>query len=263
MDFDDAFANAAYIADGESYPDKWAIQARSFRQQALCELDIPYGEGARQKYDLFHPPRLAKGVVVFVHGGYWLRFEKSFWSHLAAGPLAHGWAVAIPSYDLCPAVRVAQIAEEISSAIDAISTRVLGPIRLVGHSAGGQLVARMASPATIAPWSDLIAGVVPVSPVADLTDLMQTSMNTDLKITPAEAQSESPVFLPAPQKPTKIWVGAQERPVFLQQAKSLSSAWTCALTIEPAKHHFDVIEALSVPGSALTHAVVGVDGVCI
>lgn len=253
MDLDDAYANAAYIPDGDAYPDKWAVQAAAFRAQAVCELDLPYGETPRQRFDLFHPPRLAKGVVIFVHGGYWLRFDKSFWSHLAAGPLAHGWAVAMPSYDLCPDVRIAQIGEQITAAIGVIADRLPGPLRLVGHSAGGQLVARVMARRTR--WQDRVARVVPISPVADLAPLMQTSMNTDLRIDTAEAAEESPVHLPAPAAPVTVWVGAAERPAFLEQAALLSDAWHCPLITAPGLHHFNVIEDLADPDSQLTHAV--------
>ena len=253
MDFDDAYANAAYIPGGDGYPDKWARLAAAFRAQALCELDLPYGESARQRFDLFHPRRLARGVVIFVHGGYWLRFDKSFWSHLAAGPLAHGWAVAMPSYDLCPDVRIARIGDQITDAIATIAARVPGPIRLAGHSAGGHLVARVA--ARPAPWLDRVATVVPISPVADLAPLMHTSMNADLHIDAAEAAAESPVHLPAPPVPVTVWVGGAERPAFLEQAGLLSEVWHCPLVTAPGLNHFSVIEDLADPESALTRAV--------
>ncbi len=257
MDLDDAYANAAYIQGADAYPDKWAHAAASFREQALCEIDVPYGETPRQRFDLFHPARLAKGVVVFVHGGYWLRFDKSFWSHLAAGPLAHGWAVAMPSYDLCPDVRIAQIGDQIAAATAVVAARVPGPIRLVGHSAGGQLVARMSAPRVTASWINRLDRIIPISPVADLSPLMRTSMNADLQIDQAEALAESPVHLPAPSVPVTVWVGADERPVFLQQAQALADAWGCTQNIAPKKHHFDVIEDLASPKSKLTRAIFG------
>lgn len=254
MELDDAYANAAYIPGGDAYPDKWAELAAAFRAQAVCELDLPYGETPRQRFDLFHPPRLARGVVIFVHGGYWLRFDKSFWSHLAAGPLAHGWAVAMPSYDLCPDVRISDIGEQIAAAIATIADRVPGPIRLIGHSAGGQLVARVA--ARRAPWLDRLAGVVTVSPVADLAPLMRTSMNADLRIDADEAATQSPVHLPAPSAPVTVWVGAAERPAFLSQATLLSEVWHCPLVVAPDQHHFSVIEDLATPESPLTRALI-------
>lgn len=257
MDLDDAYANAAYIPGGDAYPEKWAQAAEAFRAQTLCELDLVYGESARQKLDLFHPPRLAKGLVVFVHGGYWLRFDKSFWSHLAAGPLAHGWAVAMPSYDLCPDVRITGIGDQVASAISLAADRVPGPLRLAGHSAGGQLVARMTERRFGASWQERVEKVVPISPVADLAPLMQTSMNADLKLDAAEAQSESPVHLPRPRASVTVWVGSDERPVFLEQAEALATAWECDKLIAAGKHHFDVVEDLADPQSALTSALVG------
>ncbi len=255
MKLDDAYANAAYIPGGAEYPDRWAAQAAAFRAGARCEIDLVYGERPRERFDLFHPNRLAKGVMIFVHGGYWLRFDKSYWSHLAAGPLAHGWAVAMPSYDLCPDVGIAQIGDQIAQVIAVIAARVPGPVRLVGHSAGGQLVARMTAPLPGAGWQDRLARVVAVSPVADLAPLMQTSMNGDLGITPDVVASESPVHLPVPQVPVTVWVGGAERPVFLEQAALLAQVWDVLLVTVPDRHHFDVIEDLAAPDSDLTRAV--------
>ena len=255
MELDDAYANTAYIPGADAYPEKWAQAAASFRAQCQCELDLAYGEGPRLRYDLFHPPRLSKGLVVFVHGGYWLRFDKSFWSHLAAGPLAHGWTVAMPSYTLCPEVRITDIRREVMASIASIALRVPGPIRLVGHSAGGHLVARASVPKSGARWQDRLERTVPISPVADLGPLLRTSMNADLKLDEAEVKSESPVCQPKPSVPVTVWVGSDERPVFLEQAEALATAWQCEKVIAAGKHHFDVIEALADPDSALTKAV--------
>ena len=256
MDWDDAYAITAHIPGAEAYPEKWAQAAAAFRDATLCEIDLPYGETARQRFDMFHPQRSAKGLVVFVHGGYWLRFDKSFWSHLAAGPLAHGWAVAMPSYDLCPDVRITEIGNQVAKAIGVAAQRVPGPIRLVGHSAGGHLVARMTARRPGARWQDRLERVVSISPVANLAPLMRTSMNADLKIDPAEAVAESPVLLSVPTVPVTVWVGADERPVFLEQGQALAEAWQCTHVVEPGMHHFNVIEGLADPYGALTQAIV-------
>lgn len=257
MDLDDAYQNAAYIPGGEGYPDKWGAAAAVFRENAICETDLFYGESPRQVFDLFHPSRLSKGVVIFVHGGYWLDFDKSLWSHLAAGPLAGGWTVAMPSYDLCPDVRITDIGRQIMRAIATIADRVPGPIRLIGHSAGGQLVARAAVPHPAARWQDRLEKLVPVSPVADLAPLMQTSMNADLRIDAAEAMAESPVHLPAPQAETTVWVGGNERPAFLAQASALASCWRCRRVVTEGEHHFNIVEALALPDSPLTAEILG------
>ena len=96
---------------------------------------------------------MPKGLVVFIHGGYWLRFDKSFWSHLATGAVEFGYAVAMPTYTLCPEIRISGIVGEIGAAIGKAAGLVDGPIFLTGHSAGGHLASRM-----VAAGSPLAAG---------------------------------------------------------------------------------------------------------
>ena len=251
MDLDDAYANAPYIPEGDAYPAKWAAQAEAFRAEATCECDLVYGETARSRLDIFHPPRLSKGTVVFVHGGYWKAFDKDSWSHLAAGPLAQGWSVAIPSYDLAPQVRIAEITRQVAQAVGFVADRTAGEIRLIGHSAGGHLVARLAQPRLGARWQDRLARVLPVSPLSDLAPLMRTSMNEVLRIDAEEAAAESPLHQPVPRVPVSVWVGGAERPAFLDQARQLSEAWGCPHTVVPGRHHFDVIEMLADPAGEM------------
>jgi hypothetical protein len=56
---------------------------------------------------------------------------------------------------------------------------------------------------------------------------------------------------------THVWVGADERPAFLEQAQLLAKNWQSSLTIEPGKHHFDIISGLEDPESELLEAMLG------
>jgi len=140
MELDDAYANAAHITGADAYPARWAAQAVAFRETESetghARLDHPYGPGEREALDLFLPKGRPAGLCVFVHGGYWLRFDRSYWSHLARGPLARGWAVAMPSYDLCPDVTIAEITRQIACAVTSAAAEIDGPIALTGHSPG-------------------------------------------------------------------------------------------------------------------------------
>ena len=251
MELDDAYQNAAYIPGGDDYPDRWAAKAAAFRAKARSDLNLSYGARPREVFDLFGPAGPPQGLIVFVHGGYWLKFDKSVWSHLAAGPVARGWAVAMPSYDLCPNVGIDGITAQIARAVDAAASHVPGPIRLVGHSAGGHLVARMVCPDSRLTCADRIQQVMPISAVSDLEPLMRTSMNADLHIDADLARRESPIHHGRPAVPVTVWVGAGERPAFLDQAQGLAEAWGCRHVIEPGRHHFDVIEGLEDPESGL------------
>ena len=145
MDLSDAYENGAYIPGAAAYPPRWAAAAAAFRDRLgdRAETGLAYGDGHRQRFDLFRPRGPAEGLVVFVHGGYWRRFHRTDWSHLAAGPLARGWAVAMPSYTLAPETRIGAITAEIAAAVGAAAKRVDGPVVVTGHSAGGHLAARM------------------------------------------------------------------------------------------------------------------------
>ncbi|MEE4187434.1 MAG: alpha/beta hydrolase [Roseobacter sp.] len=255
MQLDDAYANVPYIPSAESYPPRWTAEAATFRASlgARAAIDLAYGPSVRQRFDFFSAGPAPKGTVIFVHGGYWLRFDKSYWSHLAQGALGRGWNVSMVQYDLCPDVSIAQITDQIAASVAAIVARTSGPISLTGHSAGGHLVARMLAPEMLAAEvAQRIAAVAAISPVADLRPLLQTSMNADFGMDMAAAEAESPVLQPEPDTPVKIWVGDDERPVFLEQAAALAQAWGVEKVVVAGKHHFDIIDALLSSESDLT-----------
>ncbi len=260
-DLDDAYANMAYIPGGAEYPARWTAKAERFRAGATWRTE-PYGPGPRHGVDLFLPQEAAlgtaRGTVVFVHGGYWLKFSPRDFSHLAAGALAAGWAVAMPGYDLAPAVRLHEITAQVARGVTVVARHLGGPLRLAGHSAGGHLVARMVCPGVLP--EDVLARVervVPISPLSDLAPLQRTAMRADLGLDDAEVAAESPVRHPAPAVPVHVWVGGAERPAFLDQTRWLAKAWGCALSVEPGRHHFDVIEALETRHSPLMQALIG------
>ena len=258
MTTDRAYANSDFIPGGADYLPRWQAQAAAFRAQAgeNARLDQPYGPAPAQRFDLFAPSAPPRGVVVFIHGGYWLQGARQDYSHLARGAVARGWACALPSYTLAPAARISAMTVEIGQAVMAIAAVVPGPVVITGHSAGGHLAARMGC--LEAPLRTPPARVVPISPVAELALLLDHSMNQTLHLDPAEVAAESPARLARdPACAAHVWVGGQERPAFLWQARTLSEAWNCPWTVAPAHHHFDVIDALTDPASALIATLLG------
>jgi arylformamidase len=258
MDFDRAYANGPFILDADAFPPRWEREAAAFREGLgpRAQLDVAYGGGARQKLDLFWPETTPLGLLAFVHGGYWLKFGRESWSHLAAGALARGWACAIPSYTLAPDARIREMTAEIVRAVEVAARLVAGPVVITGHSAGGHFSARLgcADLSVDAP----IRRVVPISPLADLEPIALTKMNVMLRLDAAEIEAESPArkTLRADIS-AHVFVGAEERPAFLYQARLLSEAWRCPWTPTPGRHHFDVIEALADPSSLLIAACLG------
>lgn len=254
QDINRAYQNGAFIPGSEVLPARWAAEAAAFRASLgqRARTGISYGPAVRQQLDLFQPEGTARGLLVFVHGGYWLEFGRDSWSHLAAGAVARGWAVAMPSYTLAPEARIAQMTAEVAQAVRAASDLVPGPVVVTGHSAGGHLSARMGCADQDLP---MVRRVVPISPLSELEPLRQTAMNARLHLDVTEVAGESPARLALrPGCSAHVWVGGAERPAFLWQARTLSEAWACAWTVAPAKHHFDVIDELTDPTSALMNA---------
>ncbi|MEM7318197.1 MAG: alpha/beta hydrolase fold domain-containing protein [Pseudomonadota bacterium] len=264
IDWDDAFDNSGYVPGVTDLFDMWTRQAAGYRTalDGRAELDLAYGPAPRERLDLFHPRGTASGVLVFVHGGYWHMMDKSHWSHLAAGALHHGWSVAIPAYPLAPDASISQIVTSITRALTFAGDRVAGPIRLCGHSAGGHLVSRMMCRDTLADETAArLARVTSISGVHDLRPLTATRLNETLKLTAAEAQAQSPALAdPRPGIPATFWVGADERPEFLRQTRLIAERWglkdiDVTAVYDMGRHHFNVLEPLADPDSALVNEV--------
>ena len=266
-DWDDAYANGVYIEGADDFPSRWTRAALEFRQamaaKRLADIDIAYGDSVRQTLDLFRPENQPRGLVVFIHGGYWRAFDKSVWSHLANGAIQRGWAVALPSYDLAPTVSISEITRQMGSAISKVATMISGPVRLTGHSAGGHLVTRMiCRDSPLAPdVRARIDRVISISGLHDLRPLLKTQMNADFRMDESEAATESAALnQPIENAELVCWVGADERPEFVRQSQLLANIWTgfgikTSVHQAAGQHHFNVIDGLADPKSALTNAL--------
>ena len=264
MDWDDAYQNGKYIPGGGDYLDMWKTKATVFcagLKKERQKIGQPYGPHPREVFDLFLPEGTAKGVVIFIHGGYWHSLDHTLWSYLAAGPLAQGWAVAMPGYRLCPDTTIAAITRSMVHAVAKIGQAVEGDIIITGHSAGGHLTARLACDDITLPEEPRVRRYVSISGVHDLRPLTRTSLNGDLRLDMASAAAESPA-LKTPRDGVELlaWVGAAERPEFLRQNALIANIWRGAFArtgcVEAkGHHHFSVIGDLVDPDSALTKAL--------
>lgn len=258
MDMNREYANMAFIPNAGEILARIEAAAKAYwNNPPFAVEDIAYGPHSRQTLRLCRPEGAAKGVLVFIHGGYWLSFSPADWAHLVNGALQRGWAAALPGYVLAPEARVSAIRQDLQKALSVIAAKTTGPMVLTGHSAGGQLAARLAcADAVQADWR--LKRVVPISPVGELEPMLANDMNAELKLDTAEVEAESPTrHALAPGVAAHIWVGHQERPAFLWQARLLAERWDCPWTTAPGRNHFDVIEDLAAPNSALMDLLLG------
>lgn len=264
-----AYDNRAAVgmAEVEAFIADITTKASNFRSELTAagraRLDQSYGDRPRQRFDLFLPIERPTALAVFVHGGYWRSFDKSSWSHLAAGALARNAVVAIPSYTLCPEVRISDITQEVAQFLQKAASEFALPIHLAGHSAGGHLVTRLASDALDRKLGDRIVKIVSISGVHDLRPLMKTAMNDDLRLDLEEARAESPILLdPVDGVDLTCWVGADETTAFRLQSHQLAEVWgglgAHTEAVEASgRNHFSVVEDLADPKSALVETLMG------
>ncbi|QPC44423.1 alpha/beta hydrolase [Kaustia mangrovi] len=262
MDYEAEYNNRARVPDHPQVMQGWAEDAAAYRDVSDAELDLPYGESARAVMDLFSAGDGDEPVAMFVHGGYWQALDKSWFSHMARGLNAHGVTVAVPSYDLCPAVSVPDIVDQIREACLWLWRRTGRRIVMSGHSAGGHLTAAMLATdwQALDPQAprDLVPAGLAISGLFDLVPLVGTSINDALRLDAETARAASPLFWEPPAGRMLIArVGGAESDEYLRQSRTICEVWGEArMRTEygeaPGANHFTVIGALADPDSEMT-----------
>ena len=263
------YNNRAAVADHPHWLAQYPELSAGTRARHRHLLDLRYGPGPLQTVDLFLPERMPGGTFVFIHGGYWRALDKADF-HFVAGPLLEqGIAVAVANYDLCPAVSIAKIVDQCRQLMVWIARQ--GPrhgvpadnVVVGGHSAGGHLAAMMLATdwEALGLTRDPFVGGVTLSGVHDLKPLVLSSMNSDLRLTNAEAARISPVnHVSLSPAPMLVAVGGAETSEFIRQAQLLWDAWpenaqpAAGPLIVAGRHHFNVVIDHADPESDLTRA---------
>lgn len=267
IDYEAEYDNRARVPEHPAIIEGWARDAAAFRE-AHEPLTVAYGDAERQRLDLFRPAEdTAPAGVMFIHGGYWQALDRSFFSHMARGLLAHGVQVAIPSYTLAPEARLSHIVEEMRLAAREMA-RFDRPLVVAGHSAGGHLAACLLGTKWRAISSELPEALVrsayAISGLFDLPPLMRTKVNDKLRLDEAEARAMSPlVWEPAPDLGLVLdaVVGGEESAEYHRQSRAIVDAWgakgvTTRYEERPGRNHFDVIAPLADPGSDMVARLV-------
>jgi arylformamidase len=266
IDYEVEYNNRARVPEHAEIFARWQREAADYRTKAHaeegCALGLSYGASPRQIVDLFFPEVSGTTpLALFVHGGYWRSLEPSMFSHMARGLNAHGIAVALAGYDLCPQVSIAKIIAEIRQACLYLWRRFGQRIMVYGHSAGGHLAACMIATDWKTLATDAPAALVPIgysiSGVFDLEPLVHVSMNQELKLDAAEAHRVSPLHWPVHQgRIFDAVVGDLESSEFLRQSQMIVDTWrargaTTRYETIVGMNHFTIVDALSDPNSSM------------
>jgi arylformamidase len=262
IDYETEYDNRARVPEHPQIFAGWAKDADAYRARVAASRQgrMSYGPTPREIIDLFDA-RPDTPLAVFIHGGWWRNFEPALFSHLAGGLNAHGIGVALPGYNLCPQVSIADIIEEMRRALLTLWHRYGKRMLVLGHSAGGHLTAALMAtdwPARdAAAPADLVPAGYAISGVFDLVPLVRIAMNQDFRLDDDRARSISPVLWPAPRGGIlDAVVGALESNEFLRQSRIIADTWGTAGVATryeeiAGANHFTVLDPLTDPDSAM------------
>ncbi len=252
LDLEAEYNNRARVPGHPAIIARWAAESKAHRNLNPPRV-IEYGPGERNTLDLFDA---GEGpAVMFIHGGYWQALDKSFFSSMARGLNDLGVSVAVPSYDLCPSVRIGDIVEQMRAASVIVQRATDAPVIVAGHSAGGHISACLLATEAHVPAAYAISGLFELSP------LITTSLNEKLGLDETEADALSPLLWPAPEgKSLDAVVGGDESGEYLRQSADIVRAWgeagveTRYEEIEGA-NHFTVIDQMSDAASPMCERI--------
>lgn len=253
MDLEAEYNNRARVPGHPAVMQRWKAEAEGYRAERPPRV-VAYGPGAREVMDLF-PARDGDGWVMFIHGGYWQALDGGWFSWAARALNGHGVGVAVPTYDLCPAVRVADIIDQMRAACDVLAAETGRAPVVSGHSAGGQLAACLLS-------DGRARAAVAISGVFDLEPLIPTSLNAALGLDAGQARAVSPLHWPVPPGAVlDCVVGGAESGEFLRQSRDMADVWAAAgaqtrYEALPGLDHFTVLDPLFDGNSGLVRRLV-------
>lgn len=267
IDYEAEYNNRRRVPEHPAILARWAEASRRVRENLGSELDVPYGARPRQRYDLFRPAQddASGPLVVYLHGGYWQRGDRTEYSFVAEPFVSRGAMVAIPSYSLCPEVSVADIIAEVRTFLALVWHRLRRRPVVVGHSAGGHLTAAMLA----SDWAgepgvpaDLVRAGCAISGVFDLAPLIPTSLNEAMRLDDRSARAASPLQWRPPGAGSKLVaaVGGAESAEFLRQSRDIARLWSGAgveaeCLVVPDANHFTVLDELCRPDSVLLRRI--------
>jgi arylformamidase len=267
---DAQYNNRARIPEHPAILARWAALGVEVRTSLDAALDLPYGDGDRERLDIFRPSAPATSVPIFfyVHGGYWQGSGKSDVSYLAPAFTRAGAVFVAPGYSLAPAVTMDVIVDQVREALlwTHRHAREFGGdperIHVAGFSAGGHLAAMLLATdwTALAAPADVLKTVTCVSGLYDLEPIRLSYLNAVLGLDSPAARRSSPVHnRPLGKAPLLVAVGGIESDEYHRQARDLAAAWSPHLSLSslelPGCNHFMAQDALGDAGHPLHRTV--------
>ena len=271
-ELDRAYDQARWAPDGAAILARYAADSAAVRRAHPPRTER-YGPGDAEALDIFVPaaparPGAGAPMLVFLHGGAWLRLTKEDVSAPAPTFLDRGGIWVAPGFASAHEVTLADMAEQCRRALEWV-VRNAGsfggdPSRvfLAGHSSGAHLAAVLLTtdwrarglPATP------IRGALLMSGTYDLHPVMLSSRRSYLRATQADVAALSPLrHLDRLTSPVTVTWADQDSPEFKRQSGVFADALE-GMGLLAGRHvlfntnHFEEPEQLNRPDSVCSRA---------
>lgn len=255
-ELDRQYNNRLQVPEWSTHLHRWASTSREAENKYSPVKDIAYGEGLLETLDIFPSSQPNSKVLVFIHGGYWHKLDKSDFQFMGAGFHSYNITTVIINYPLAPHVTIDQIVQSCRKALEWVSLNISDyngnpeQFYVVGHSAGGHLASMMLT--GDAAWASTrvkIRGVCAMSGLYNLLPVQLSDINEILQMNDHTVLQYSPVKLkPVIFCPTIIAVGGDEAAEYKAQSEELFECWkdeapVILVEIEDSNHYSIIEEA--------------------
>jgi arylformamidase len=251
------------VPDYEKYFNRAESLSRETDRHHAMLKDIPYGDHAKERLDIFPSNIPHSKTLVFIHGGYWYLLDKDMFHFLAGHFLKYEVTTILINYPLAPSSSLDEIVFSCRKAVRWIYNNIKSyggdpeELYLMGHSAGGHL----ASMVLVEEEAKFVRAIVSLSGLFRLEPVMLSYHNDSIVMDRENAVQNSPVFLdPVRDCPFLLAVGAEETDEFLSQSEELYTCWKnkCSrmeLLQIPKYNHYSILDAISESDSTLWAAI--------
>lgn len=246
----------ALALDFQEYLDRYGIDSKRVRAEMDYRSDIPFGPSDDEKLDIFPTDKPDAPVVVFIHGGAWMRQSKEMVSYPAAAFVAAGAHYVAVNFGLVPAVTLDEQVRQARAAVawvyrNAAAEFGADPERLyvVGHSSGAHVTGMV----IVTDWDkeyglprDVIKGAMAYSGMYELEPVRLSSRNEYMHLDHAAVDRNSSIRrIPSDGPPLIIGSGGGEHEEFQRQSREFAEAWraaglSCQEINLPDINHFNV-----------------------
>ena len=248
-------------------PHRDAIQAEIRKACETVRQKMPprterYGNSEKQELDVFASPNATKTpVLVYLHGGAWLRGSRRDTIYPAPAVTGRGAALVVPEFNNVSEVSLPQMVEQCREAVDwtVRNAKSFGGdpdrVYLAGHSSGAHLAS------CVLLGNPPVRGALVISGMYDLHAPMLSARAKYVKITPDELDAASAMrHLGRIRCPVAVAWSVGDSPEFRRQAQVFAAALEgmgrlASRTEVFSPNHFEEPRQLANPDSPLSRVL--------